>query len=86
MLTECWRDIPGHPGYQVSDCGRVRSFKLRVTGRWIISDQPQRVLKLSTGPDGAYTSLWTNGMPYYVKVNDLARDAFDDRAGCGSPR
>ena len=33
---EQWRDIPGYKGYQVSDCGRVRSCRRRKRGSWII--------------------------------------------------
>lgn len=29
MVTETWRAVPGHPGYEVSDIGRVRSYRNR---------------------------------------------------------
>lgn len=29
MVTENWRAVPGHPGYEVSDLGRVRSYRNR---------------------------------------------------------
>lgn len=42
---EIWKAIPGFPGYEVSDQGRVRSFrKLLQYGKWKISDTPQRIL------------------------------------------
>ena len=29
MVTENWRPVPGHPGYEVSDVGRIRSYRNR---------------------------------------------------------
>lgn len=29
MVTERWRPVPGHSGYEVSDLGRVRSYRNR---------------------------------------------------------
>lgn len=29
MVNETWRAVPGHPGYEVSDRGRIRSYRNR---------------------------------------------------------
>lgn len=29
MVNETWRAIPGHPGYEASDLGRIRSYRNR---------------------------------------------------------
>lgn len=47
-MTETWKPIPGYPGYDVSNQGRVRSYKKQFPGRagnWGIADKPQRILK-----------------------------------------
>lgn len=49
-MTETWKPIPDFPGYEVSDHGRVRSYKK--PGTTIIADTPQRILKPSTDPGG----------------------------------
>lgn len=47
---EEWRSIDGFPGYEVSDRGRVRSWK---NNRWGRADSP-RLMKQSTGASGRY--------------------------------
>lgn len=55
---ETWKEIPGYPGYEVSDHGRVRSYKKHLGGvRWVIEKTPQRILKPSTGKGNEYPSL-----------------------------
>ena len=50
---EQWKEIPGFPGYEVSDHGRVRSYWVK-RGRWVryLSDQPQKFIKIHRNPEG----------------------------------
>ena len=42
---EIWKPIPNYPGYEVSNTGKVRSYRKREKGRgWFIADEPQRIL------------------------------------------
>lgn len=50
-MTE-WRAIPGHPGYEVSDDGRVRSLDRLVGGRWGARRFPGANLTPSPDKDG----------------------------------
>jgi len=43
--VEQWKPIPDFPGYDVSDCGRIRSYYERNVTGWCIADVPQRILK-----------------------------------------
>jgi len=79
---ETWREIPGFPGYEASDWGRVRSFKKRVgsAGGWKIADEPQRVL--SQGVRGyrnnhPFVMLCREGRPTVLFVSRLIMLAFE---------
>ena len=62
---ETWKPIPGFDGYDVSDLGRVRSYRAREKGRggatWHVADEPQRIL--SPGADGGGYLLVTLAGP-----------------------
>lgn len=64
-IAESWRTIADDPDYQVSDEGRVRSFKGR--GRARASGHPfvPRILKLQTDPAG-YVRVALEGGHRYV--------------------
>jgi hypothetical protein len=48
---EVWKDCPGHPGYQVSSLGRVRSFRVpRSTNK--TSQLPRVLAQLALGSKG----------------------------------
>lgn len=74
--VERWREIPGHPGYEASDAGRVRSVD-RVLGdgrRWV-----GRVLKQQIDRGGYnQVSLATGSRGRFRKagVHRLVADAF----------
>lgn len=48
-MSEQWRQVPGHPAYDVSDQGRIRSWKCR--SKWGLSDSPAN-LSLSSDKGG----------------------------------
>jgi len=54
-LTPCneiFKSIPGHPGYEVSNYGRIRSFWINSGGKWTIMSTPQKYLKIFIRKDG----------------------------------
>ena len=70
MSEEVWRDIEGFEGlYQVSDQGRVKSFK------W----NKERFLKPSMDKDGyLLVTLCAGGKPKTLKVHRLVCEAFHE--------
>lgn len=46
-MKEIWKEIPGFPGYEVSNLGQVRSYFYRAEGEWKIAENPQRILCFS---------------------------------------
>ena len=69
-MSEVWRDIEGYEGlYQVSDQGRVKSFK------W----NKERFLKPSMDKDGyLLVTLCAGGKPKTLKVHRLVCEAFHE--------
>jgi hypothetical protein len=64
---EDWRDIPGWPGYQVSDAGQVRSFKQVIP----------RILAPFRHNKGYWVvTLWAGGARRNMYVHRLVADAF----------
>jgi hypothetical protein len=51
-ISEVWRSVVGHPNYQVSNLGRVRSMKFREATRL----EP-KILKQTVNPDTGYLML-----------------------------
>ncbi len=54
-MTEVWKPIPGHPGYEASDLGRVRSLDRRVrcgrngNGRRLVKGRVLRPGRMTSG-------------------------------------
>ena len=68
LESERWKDIDGYDGmYQVSDLGRVRSFKFGKT----------RLLRPGKTKDGYFiVQLWRNGKGKTIYVHRLVASAF----------
>ncbi len=71
LARERWLPIPDWEGYEVSDMGRVRSWKHRITGRgrgagWEVDvSRPPNVL--SVGIDDGYLAVALSEKPHRVK-------------------
>lgn len=70
MMSEQWREISGHPYYEVSDLGRVRSWKGRTP----------RILKPSSSRGYLYVGLSHDGKTHTRLVHRLALTAFRGEA------
>ena len=85
-MSEEWRDIPGHDGYQVSSLGRVRSVDRESrysdgrVGKW-----PGRILKQKTTATGYNQVLLSNGKCRSFQVHRLVAIAFHGPAPEGKP-
>lgn len=75
---ETWKPIPGFPGYDVSDHGRIRSYRRRYgVGNWITEQDPQRILRQGTKSRGYKFVQLMNGSGVEVKqVHSLVMLAF----------
>lgn len=63
MSAEQWRDVPGFPGYRVSDCGRVRG--------------PRRMLRPDRGNRGHLrVRLYRQGRGHMRWIHRLVLEAF----------
>lgn len=81
--NERWLPVPGYPGYEVSDHGRVRSLDRKAPSRW---GTPQtltgRVLSQAlvggSGPNGRYRGcvLYRDGKPTRKTVHVLVLETF----------
>lgn len=73
MGKERWRRVPGFPDYDVSDRGRIRSWK---------SGSP-KLMKIKDGADGypRITLLRKNGMKEVVRVHIAVARAFIGKGG-----
>ena len=67
-MNEIWKDIEGFPYYQVSNLGRVRSFK------W----GKERILKQEKSRGYLRVSLSKNNNSYHKLVHRLVAEAFLD--------
>lgn len=80
---EIWKAIPGWPGYDVSNRGRVRSYwrKTKPTGcgyepGWVMDDNPQRILKGSHTKEG-YPNVHLKGTGGHIfRIHQLVLIAF----------
>jgi hypothetical protein len=67
-VDEEWRDIPGYPGYQASNLGRIRSTKF----------QEIKILKQFKKLYGYYKiNLFINGVSYTMSVHRLILMSFN---------
>lgn len=78
MFVENWRPIAGWPGYEVSDCGNVRSFKRSSSGRKFVAryDLPSRDKKQRLLNGYPAVVLSDNGKKKDALVHSLVLEAF----------
>lgn len=75
--TEVWKAIPDYPGYEVSDRGRIRSFKRKAGRHYNLADTPQRILQPAKTTKGyLIISLCKNGRGYSFKIHRLVLSVF----------
>ncbi|WP_280389267.1 NUMOD4 domain-containing protein [Nocardia wallacei] len=65
---ERWRPIPGHPGYEVSDRGRVRSLDRVVKTSKGMSQRRGKVLSTWVNPQTGYLQVGLSGTNHAVHV------------------
>lgn len=77
---EVWKPIPGFPGYEVSDQGRVQSFWTQYGktkgNKWVLGNIPNRILKPSQSHGYQYVSIFHNGNRYGRSILRLVLLAF----------
>jgi hypothetical protein len=82
MSDEVWKPIPGFPGYEVSDQGRVRSYwqqtfhKGQPGSTQIRVDEPQRILQTTLSAGYQRVCLAQNGHYPRIRVHRLVLLAF----------
>ena len=68
---EIWKAILGFPGYEVSDQGRVKSYRKNQDPRYL-NPFPPMILKPSIDKQGYYLyCLYKDGKPHYFKGHQL---------------
>ncbi len=72
---EIWKPIPGFPGYEVSDQGRVRSF-WQICRNPYQMNTPQRTLRLSKPNRYPYVCLYRHGKLHRVRIHRLVLMTF----------
>lgn len=80
-MAECWKDITGFPGYQVSDHGRVRTYN-KVTSNAMYAKRKwkDRILKQKVSKDKCCrVSLWKDGKEHIALVHRLVANEFCGR-------
>ena len=75
---EQWRDIPGHPGYQVSDHGRVRSLDRTITtANGQVRRLKGRAMRATLNQHGyPFVDLRNQGKRRVRTVHSLVAEAF----------
>lgn len=75
-MVPIWKSIPGHPGYEASNFGRIRSVDRLLTYRnGTKRIQPGKILALFNGPNGyLITHLGRSDISKYV--HQLVASAF----------
>lgn len=76
---EEWRDIRGFPGYQVSDCGNVRTHnKVTSSARYPVRHWADRILRQKIHHKDHYlrVDLWKDGVPHTALVHRLVAEEF----------
>lgn len=74
---EQWLPIHGFPGYEVSDLGRVRSYRKPGTSKELRASP--KLLKPSDKGGAMKVTFWENSRPFYKTVHRLVVDAFGEQ-------
>lgn len=76
MSEEVWTEIPGFPGYEVSNCGNVRTYRSQ-NGRGAFNDAPRPVKQdKAKGKKYFRVSLSVDGKRFHKRVHVLVLTAF----------
>ena len=76
MQSEIWKDVPGFPGYQVSNAGRVRSLPRIVKRGNHTMNISGSILRFGTSMGYSFVNLRKDGKSVSVKVHKLVALVF----------
>ena len=76
MENEVWKNVPGFPGYQVSDRGRVRSGRLRGKGRYGWSNEWRILGGYLDGTGRPTVAPYRNKVRFTRRIHRLVLEAF----------
>lgn len=75
-MTEEWRPVVGYDGYEVSDLGRVRSYRRPGRGSARLADEPRPIALLMDPQGYKRLTLSVNGSQKRRGVHQLVAEAF----------